>query len=96
MKLGTWLLAMMQPLVAKVLVSLGFSVVTITGLTAIANNLKSQAVAGLQLVSPATLELFLLTGGAQALGIIFGACTTKLLLWQLQSATKILGSNPAA
>lgn len=96
MKIGTWLLAMMQPLVAKILVSLGFSVVTITGLTAITNQLKAQAVSGLQLVSPVTLDLFLLSGGAQALGIIFGACTTKLMLWQIQSATRILGTNPAA
>lgn len=95
MKLGTWLLAMMQPLVAKILVSLGFSVVTITGLVEITNTLKQQAINGLGLLNPQMLNLFLLAGGAQGLGIILGACTTKLLLWQIQSATKILGSNPA-
>lgn len=93
MKLGTWLLAMMQPLIAKILVSLGFSVVTITGLTVILNTLKSDAINGLGLISPQTLNLFLLAGGAQGLGIIFGACATKLMLWQIQSATKILASN---
>lgn len=94
MKLGTWLLAMVQPMLAKVLVSLGFSVVTITGLTAITNGLKQQAVDGLGLLSPAMLNLFLLSGGATGLGIILGACTTKLMLWQLQSATRILATNP--
>lgn len=93
MKLGTWLLSMVQPLLAKVLISLGFSVVSITGLTAIVNNLKAQAVAGLQLVSPATLQLFLLSGGAIGLGIILGACATRLMLWQVQHATQLLGKG---
>lgn len=94
MKYGTWILSLLQPMVAKVLVSLGFSVVTVTGLTGIVNTLKSDAINGLGLVSPETLNLFLIAGGAQGLGVIFGACATKLMLWQIQSATKILGSNP--
>lgn len=94
MKLGTWLLAMMQPLLAKILATLGFSVVSITGLTFITDQLKAQAVSGFSLLSPQTVSLFVLAGGPQALGIIFGACTTKLLLWQIQSATQILGTNP--
>lgn len=93
MKLGTWLLSMAQPLVAKVLLALGFSVVSVTGLTVIVNNLKAQAVAGLQLVSPATLQLFLMSGGAVGLGIILGACATRLMLWQIQSATQLLGKG---
>jgi len=94
MRLGTWLLAMLQPMLAKALVALGFSVVSITGLQAITDNLKSQATSALGLLSPEMLNLFLLAGGAQGLGIILGACTTKLMLWQIQSATKILGTNP--
>lgn len=93
MKLGMWLLAMMEPLLAKILASLGLSVVTITGLTAAVNGLKSQAVSGLGLISPETLNLFLIAGGAQGLGIILGACTTKLMLWQIQNATRILGAS---
>ena len=38
--------------------------------------------------------LFLLAGGGKALGIIMGAVTTKVLLWQIGNATKILGVNP--
>lgn len=94
MKFGTWVLAMVQPLIAKVLVSLGFSVVTITGLTGIVNTLKSEAINGLGLISPETLNLFLIAGGAQGLGIIFGACATKLMLWQLENATRIMSATP--
>jgi hypothetical protein len=49
---------------------------------------------GLGGLSADMFNLFLLAGGGQALGIITGALTTKLLLWQVQKATKILGVNP--
>lgn len=94
MKLGLWLVAMVEPLIAKILVSLGFSIVTITGLTAIVNDMKAQAIQGLGLLSADTLSMFVLSGGATALGMIFGACATKLMLWQIQNATKILGAAP--
>ena len=41
-----------------------------------------------------TLNLFLYAGGSYGLGMILRAITTKLLLWQIQSATQILGRNP--
>lgn len=94
MKFGTWLLAMMEPLVAKILVTLGFSVITVTGLEVALNTLKSNLVNSLSLLTPAALEMFMLAGGGQGLGIILGACATKIMLWQITSATKILGVNP--
>ena len=94
MKLGTWLLALMQPLLAKILLSLGFSVVTIVGLDVAINQVKSMVVGGLNSLPSDLLNLFLYAGGGVALGLILGAMATKLLLWQIQSATKILGVNP--
>lgn len=94
MKLGAWLLAMVQPLVGRILLALGFEVVTITGLSAIVGQLKEQTVSGLSMLGPEMLNLFLLSGGATGLGIILGALATKLMLWQIQSATKILAANP--
>lgn len=94
MKLATFLLALVQPVLARVLIALGFQVVTITGLVQITDTLKSQAISGLGLLQYEMLALFGVAGGPLGLGIIFGACTTKLLLWQIQSATKILGVNP--
>lgn len=95
MTLAVFLLALVRPLLAKILVSLGFSVVTITGLTVITNQLKSQAVAGLGLIGPEMAALFGLAGGPEGLGIILGACATKLMLWQIQKATSIIGTNPS-
>lgn len=95
MKLGTWLLSLASPLLGKILLSLGFSVVTITGMEAILSQVRTQLVGGLAGMSADMFNLFLLAGGGQALGIITGALTTRLLLWQIQNATRILGVNPS-
>lgn len=94
MKLGTWLLSLMQPLLGRILTALGFSVVTITGMDAIFTQLKSNLTTGLSGLGADMLNVFLIAGGGEALGIIVGALTTRLLLWNIQNATKILGVNP--
>lgn len=96
MKIGVFLLALVKPMLAKILLSLGFSVVSVTGLTLITNQLKTQAITGLGLLGPEMAALFGLAGGPEGLGIILGACTTKLMLWHIQNSTKILGTNPAS
>lgn len=95
MKLGTWLLSLLQPALSRILAMLGFSVVTITGMDVLLTQLKQSVVSGLGAMGGDMFNVFLLAGGGQALGIITGALTTKLLLWQVQNATKILGVNPS-
>ena len=94
MKLGTWLFSLISPAIGRILVALGFSVVSITGMDAIFVQLKTSLVAGLGGMSANMFNVFLLAGGGQALGIITGALATRLMLWQVQNATKILGINP--
>jgi hypothetical protein len=93
MKLGTWLLGLLQPAISRILTALGFSVVTILGMEQLLTQLKGMVVQSLGGMSADMFNVFLLAGGGQALGIITGALTTKLLLWQVQNATKILGVN---
>lgn len=93
MKVGTWILSLVRPILGKILMSLGFSVVSIVGMEAILSQIRSQLVAGLGGMSADMFNVFLLAGGGQALGIITGALTTKLMLWQVQNATKILGKG---
>lgn len=93
MKLGTWLLALMEPMLARILAALGFSVVTVTGFDLAVNQIKQLVMSQVNSLPMDMLNLFLYAGGGYALGMIFGAITTKLLLWQIQSATKILGAN---
>jgi hypothetical protein len=94
MKLGTWLLSLMQPLIGRILAALGFSVVTITGMDAIFTQVKASLVSGISGLGADMFNAFLISGGGEALGIITGAIATRLLLWQIQQSTKILGVNP--
>lgn len=94
MKIGTWLLSLMQPMIARILSAIGFSVVTITGFELVIGQLKDLVKSGVSSMPADMLNLFLFAGGGQGLGMILGAITTKLLLWQIQSATQILGRNP--
>jgi hypothetical protein len=91
MGIGTWLAAMMAPLAARVLLGLGFSVVSIVGVSTALAQLKALFLAQTMLIPVAGLQLALLAGVGPALGIIFGAVTTRMALWQIQNATKILG-----
>lgn len=93
MKIGTWLLSLIQPALAKILVALGFNVVTVTGMNVVFDQVKDRFVGGVGSLPADMLNLFLLGGGGTALGIVLGALATKIMLWQIQSATKLLAAN---
>ncbi|MES2414348.1 MAG: DUF2523 domain-containing protein [Pseudomonadota bacterium] len=93
MKIGTWLLSMCEPLLARILLSLGFSVVTITGMGIVFNQVKTQMVTAFGGLPGAGLNLFLLAGGGIALGIITGAIATRLTITQVQNAVQIRGKS---
>lgn len=95
MKLGTWLLSMMQPLLAKILMMLGFSVVSIVGMDSLLSAMKSTIVSNINSMPVVWLEFALYLWIGKGIGIIFGACTTKLMLWSIQNATSMLGKNPS-
>lgn len=94
MKLGTWLLSLIQPFIAKVLLSLGFSVVSITGMQLAITALRDQWIGSVNSLPGDVLNVFLLSGGGVAAGIILGAITTRILIWSIMNGTKILGVNP--
>lgn len=94
MTLATWLMALCQPLIGRILLSLGFSVVTITGFTLTVEALKDQFVASANAMGADILNLFLIAGGGTAAGIIFGAITVRVTLWQISKSTRLLGVNP--
>lgn len=94
MKIGTWLLSLLTPAIGRIMAALGFSVVSITGMDVIFTQLKTGLISGMGGLSADMFNVFLLAGGGQALGMITGALATRLLLWQVQNATKILGVNP--
>lgn len=93
MGLGTWLAGLMSTLTARVLLALGFQVVTITGTTAAFASAKAMFMAQLGAVPAAGLQLALLAGAGTAFGIIFGAIAFRIALWQIQNSVRILGVN---
>jgi hypothetical protein len=93
MPIATFIMAMLQPIIAKILLLLGLSVVTIVGLQSVVGQLKSSIVSSANSMPLDMLNFALFAGIGHGIGIIFGACTTKLILWQIQNATSILGKN---
>jgi len=79
------------PIAARVLIALGFSVVTVTGVTVVFSNLKAQILSQLSSAPLAGLQLIGLGGGWVALGIIFGAMTFAATFYTLTQAQKIIG-----
>jgi hypothetical protein len=88
---GTWLAAMMGTLTAKVLLALGFQVVTITGVAVAMTTLRTMIITHLGAVPAAGFQILLLAGLGTGLGMLLGAAAFRLALWQIQSSVKILG-----
>ena len=93
MGIGTFLAAMMAPLVARVLMALGFSVVTVVGVSTVLAQLKAMMLAQAMAVPVAGLNLALLAGVGVGGGIIFGAITTKMALYAIANTSRILGTK---
>ncbi|MDH6594341.1 hypothetical protein M2165_004230 [Variovorax sp. TBS-050B] len=94
MKFGTFLLSLAQPILAKILLALGFSVITVVGVEAAITQVKNLFIANLAALPADMLNLALYLWVGKAVGIIFGAVATKLLLWSIQNATSIIGKSP--
>jgi cell division protein FtsX len=94
MKIGTWLLSLLQPAIARILAALGMSVVSVVGMDMVFDQLKQQLLASFNALPAEMLAVFQLAGGGIALGIVFGAITTKVMLMMIFNSTKILGTNP--
>jgi hypothetical protein len=93
MPLAAWLLTMVGPLVGRILLALGFSIITIKGMDIVVNQLKAQIVGGAASMIGDLYSLFMISGGGIAMGIIMGAINTRIALWTASKATRILGTS---
>lgn len=89
------LVGLTGPIVARVLITLGFSLVTITGVTVTLTTLKGYVQLNLGQAPLAIVQLAGLAGAWEALGLVFGAATFVAGLWVATSATKLMGSGAA-
>lgn len=95
MKFGTFLLSLVQPMVGKVLVSLGFSVVSVVGFQQVVGILQTQLVQSVNALPLQMLQIFLIAGGGVGISMIVAAIAVRVLIWQAFNAKKILGANPS-
>lgn len=92
--LAAFLLSMVQPLIGRILVALGFSVVSFVGFQAMFDQIAAQAQGAYGSLPGDVAGLASLAGFPEALGIIFGALATRVALIQAVSLTKRLTATP--
>lgn len=93
MGVGAFLLALVQPILSRILIALGFSVVTFVGMDLVIQQLVDYAVSAWGDLPGNILALAGLAGVGEALSIIMGAVLTRLLIWQLTKSVKLMGVN---
>jgi hypothetical protein len=87
------LVGLTGPIVARVLISLGFSIVTITGVAVSLTTIKGHVQLSLNSAPMAILQLAGLGGAWEALALVFGAATFVASLYVASSATRLVGAG---
>lgn len=87
------ILALVRPILGRVLIALGFSVVTIVGVDVSMQTAKDWIVTNLQGMPANMAQLASLAGAGTALGMIFGAMTFAVTLWTIRQARSLLGTG---
>lgn len=80
--IGTWLMALVGPLGKQLLVKLGFTFITYTGLDIALNALLGQAQAAWGGMSGIVAQLVAMSGANTALAIIGGAILARIVFVQ--------------
>lgn len=89
--LAPFLIGMVGSIVGRVLVSLGFTVVTVVGVEAAIGQMRQFVIASVQSLPSDVLSLFLLAGGGVAMNSILAAITFRLTYWGITKSTRIIG-----
>jgi len=87
--LATWLLGLVTPLAKQVLVSLGFGIVTYTGVDAGLNTIIADIQAQLSSGRSDLLVYAQLSGVFEAMGIILGAIAFSITLSSMSKLTRL-------
>jgi Protein of unknown function (DUF2523) len=93
--LTTWLLAMVQPLISRILIVLGFSVISVSGSQVAFNYFINTVQDAWNGIPYSMLSLMHLAGIPIALGIIGSAVATRLFFIFLKSSSAFLARTPS-
>jgi Protein of unknown function (DUF2523) len=95
MNLVTLLLGLAGPLAMRVLATIGFSALTITGVDLVVTQLITAAQGYWSNVPAAMLQMGTLAGLPEAAGLICGAFLARVAMWQIAQATRMLFTGRA-
>lgn len=93
MDLTSWLYNMVSPLVARVLASMGLSMVTIKGVDVAFDQVKGYMQTAVNSMPADVLKMSGLFGIDLGFQWILGAITFSLTMWALKSAFSFFGSS---
>lgn len=88
--LGAWILTLAQPLLVRILVSLGITITTLTGVTVAYASLKGYIQDNLSTAPAAALQISALAGAPEGIAMVLGAITFVIALWTTTQATKLV------
>lgn len=94
MPFAALLMSLVQPIIARVMIALGLSLVTYAGMDLVIGQVINSAQSAWGGLPVGILQLAGLAGIGQALSIIFGAILTRVLIWNITKASRILSANP--
>ncbi|OIR10938.1 hypothetical protein GALL_71060 [mine drainage metagenome] len=89
---ATLIMALVGPMAVRVIIALGFTAVTFTGVTVTANALISTAQSNWTAIPVAVLQLASLSGIPEFLGMIFGALVARLAMWATVAMTRYIAT----
>lgn len=90
MTIAAWLMALVGPLVVRGIIALGFTAVTLTGITAASNTLVEIAQSNWSALPVSVLQLASLSGIPESLGVILGAYVARMLIFASMGASKFV------
>lgn len=88
MNIASWLLALVTPILGRLMVALGASLVTYIGVTEGIRTLIDHAKTAYSGLPSAVLGLAGLAGVNEGLGLILGALVARAALWAIGNSTK--------
>ena len=90
-QLGSFVFGNLDSIVGRILLSVGFSVVSFKGMDVVIDGLKSRVVSAAGGLPSDVFNLFLLAGGGYCLNMLFGAISFRLAYWTATRASRLLG-----
>lgn len=90
MPLVAWVLALAQPLVARILVALGMTVLSVTGIDLAYQSMKTQLMNSVNSMPAAALQLAALAGVPDGLAMVLGAVLFVISFYTTTAATKLV------